>query len=194
MPDCDGTGREPVAPDLVAFSGSASSIVSELGAIGDDSELSSTTTAATLTLPGGRASGHADVFASPRQNVVEQAYSFTALSVGAFPEAKGEFEGHALRFTGEIVDVHAHVTCIAIVGKQAWVGARITRATVDQVEVPNSAGTPLTFRVQDSGDGTNVDVASLWALSSSEISFCNTRPTTNALRESVDGNIQVHPQ
>lgn len=168
--------------------------MSELGATEDDEEISSTITTETLTLTGGRASGHADVFATPRQNVVEQSYSFTAVSDGAFPAAKGQFEGHSLRFTGEEVNVHADVTCVAIVGNQAWIGARVTSATVDHVDVPNVAGTPLAFRVQDNGEGTNIDVASLWALIASDITFCNTRPTTNALRPSVDGNIQVQPQ
>jgi hypothetical protein len=169
--------------------------VSELGATADDEEFSSTITTETLTLTGGRASGHADIFATPRQNVVEQAYSFTAVSDGAFPAAKGQFEGHGLRFSGETVDVHADVTCVAIVGNQAWVGARITRATVDHVDVPNAAGTPLTFRVQDNGEGANIDAASLWFVASaSDIGFCNTRPIANGLRTSVDGNLQVRPQ
>jgi hypothetical protein len=123
-------------------------------------------------------------------------YSFTAASSGAYPLARGQFEGHALRFTGETVNVHAEVTCMVIVNNQAWIGLRMTRATVDEEEVPNARGTPMTLRVQDNGEDPSVaDAASLWFLGfASELSFCNTRPTTNALRPSTTGNVQVKPE
>jgi len=155
-----------------------------------------TAVASTLVPTGGQANGHVDIFATARQNIVEETYSFTATSKDAFPLAKGQFEGHALRFTGETVNIHAEVTCMSIDGNVAYVGARITRATVDEQEVPNSAGVPLTFRVQDAGnDVTAADAASLWFLASaSDIIFCNTRPTTNALRSTIIGNVQVKPE
>jgi hypothetical protein len=137
-----------------------------------------------------------DIFATARQNIVEESYSFTAAAIGEFPAARGQFEGHALRFTGETVDIHADVTCMAIVGNQAWIGARLTRATVDQQDVPNAEGTPLTFRVVDTGEDASVaDGASLWFLGfASELAFCNARPTTNAVRTSATGNVQVKPE
>lgn len=191
---CNGTTREPTAPRRTTTSENANSLLPGFSAMdaGAD-EIPSAFTAATLSPTGGIANGHADIFGTLKNNVVEQTYSFTAVSAGEFPEARGQFEGHGLRFTGEVVNVHADVTCMTIVGGQAWIGARITRATVDGEEVPGGAGTPLTFSVFDGGETAAVgDSASLWFVASpSDIGFCNTRPTGNRNRASAIGNIQV---
>jgi hypothetical protein len=191
---CNGTTREPTAPRRSAPSEITNSLLSGFSAIEEGvDEAPSAFATATLSPTGGIASGHADIFATPKQNVVEQTYSFTAVSAGALPAARGEFEGHGLRFTGETVNIHADVTCMTIVGSQAWIGARITRATVDGEEVAGAAGTPLTFSVFDGGETAAVaDSASLWFVASpSDIGFCNTRPTGNRYRASAIGNIQV---
>ena len=191
---CDGTAREPTAPRRTASSESINTLLASLSAMdaGVD-EIPSAFVTTTLSPTGGIASGHADIFATPKQNVVEQTYSFTAVTAGELPEARGQFEGHGLRFTGEVVNIHADVTCMTIVGSQAWIGARITRATVDGEEVPGGAGTPLTFSVFDGGETAAIpDSASLWFVASpSDIGFCNTRPTGNRNRASAIGNIQV---
>ena len=191
---CNGPTREPTGPRHTPSTAKVTSLLSSLltGEEGAD-EIPTAVAVTTLSPTGGISTGHADVFATPKQNVVEQTYSFSAVSVGEFPQARGQFEGHGLRFTGEVVDIHAAVTCMTIVGNQAWIGARITRATVDGEEVVGGAGTPLTFSVFDGGERAAVaDSASLWFVASaSDIGFCNTRPTANRNRASEVGNIQI---
>jgi hypothetical protein len=191
---CNGTTGEPTAPPRTVPSETANSLLSGFSTIVEGvDETPSAFAAAILSPTGGIASGHADIFATPKQNVVEQTYSFTAVSAGEFPAARGQFEGRGLRFTGEVVNVHADITCMTIVGSQAWIGARITRATVDGEDVAGGAGTPLTFSVFDGTENAAVaDSASLWFVASpSDIGFCNTRPTGNRYRASSIGNIQV---
>lgn len=194
---CDGPSGEPAAPRFARMSTSISSALADFSSVDEEVDAGASATIGAAVVPvGGKASAHVDIFATARQNVVEQTYSLIAASAGEFPLAKGEFEGHALRFTGETVNIHAEVTCMAIVGNQAWIGLRITRATIDEQEVPGAAGTPMTFRVQDNGEGASAaDAASLWFLGfADEIAFCNTRPTTNPLRTSTTGNVQVKPE
>jgi hypothetical protein len=198
---CDAPRRDPVAPGLTLSSSvRANSALPESFVIddaADDGEaLAPSSFASTPLATGGRANGHVDIFATARQNIVEMTYSFTAASDRNLPAAKGQFEGHALRFTGETVNVHATVTCMTIVGNRAWIGARITRATVNQEEVPDAAGGALTFSVVDNGEGEGVsDEASLWFVGQTdEIPFCNTRPTSNRPRPSTVGNVQVKPE
>ena len=188
---CDGATREPTMPRHTPTSAKANALVSSLLTEEEGGDESPT---AIATASGGIASGHADIFGTSRVNVVEQTYSFSAVSAGEFPRARGQFEGHGLRFTGEVVVIHADVTCMTIVGNQAWIGARITRATVDGEEVVGGAGTPLTFSVFEGGESAAVaDSASLWFVASaSDIGFCNARPRSNRNRASEIGNLHVH--
>jgi len=192
-------------PDLVAPHRATASIEALLGPGDTQAIESADVTAADVTAPdvapsdiatGGQASGHTDTFATPTQNVFEQRYSFNARSVGAYPAARGEFEAHSRRFTGEAVVIHAEVTCMAIVGSQAYIGARITKATVDQVEQPNAPGVALVFNVRDNGEGDGVaDDASLFYLGyTSEIAYCNSRPLIPVMRPSTNANVQVRPE
>ena len=186
--------------DLVAPRRETASIVALMG-LGDAQAIESADVAAADGAPadlatGGQASGHTDTFATPTQNVFEQRYSFNARSVGAFPAATGEFEAHSRRFTGETVVVHAEVTCLAIVGRQAYIGARITKATIDQEDVPDAAGVALVFDVRDNGEGDGVaDDASLFYLGyTSEIAYCDSRPLIPVMRPSTNANVQVRAE
>ena len=146
---------------------------------------------------GGKASGRADVHGTPVQNVLDETYSFTAVSTDAAPLANGQVEVHLLRFTGEEVVVHAEVTCVSIVGNEAWVGSRISRFTRNQQEVPERVGLPMIFRVRDLGEAEGtIDLASLVFFPPTEdgdLEHCNARPDFPILRESSAGNIQVKP-
>ena len=153
-------------------------------------------TAESAALSGMRAnaSGHPVVQGTPVQNVLDQRYSFSAVSADPFPTAMGQVDVHYVRFTGEELTVHADVTCLSVVGDQAWVGARMTRVTVNGADVPDRVGAPMIFRVVDGGEGENAgDLASLvsFPASGGDITHCTTRPDFPILRESAIGNIQV---
>ena len=155
--------------------------------------------ASILEAKGGKASGSVEVHGTPAQNVKDQRYSFIAVSTGLHPTAKGQVEVHSVRFTGEEITVHAAVTCLSILGDQAWGGSRITRVVVDGQEVPGRVDQPMIFRVRDLGEGTGItDVASLVFFmpvgSDGDLVHCTTRPDFPILRESVIGNIQVKPE
>lgn len=148
---------------------------------------------------GGRAGGHAEVHGTTVQNVVDESYSFTAVSSQEFPLAKGEVEVHFLRFSGETVAVHAAVSCLAIQGNMAWVGAVVSHFTIDQQDQPELVGRPMILRVQDLGEGDGVaDLGSLAffppAGSAGDLAHCATQPSFPILRVSDNGNIQVTPR
>jgi len=154
-------------------------------------------TAGELLGSGGKAGGRADVHGTPVQNVLDETYSFTAVSTDAPPFAKGEVEVHLLRFTGQELVVHAEVTCVSIVGNEAWVGSRVRRFSVNREEVPQLVDRPMIFRVRDVGEGEGtVDLASLVFFpptAEGDLEHCNARPDFPILRESGTGNIQVNP-
>jgi hypothetical protein len=146
---------------------------------------------------GPEASGLVNVHGTPVQNIVEQRYSFTAISTDAFTTSKGQVEVHDVRFTGDEVTVQADVTCLAVLGQQAWVGAEIRRLTFNGQEVPDRTGRPMIFRVLDTGEGQQgVDLASLvfFPPAGGDLAHCATRPDFPILRESRTGNIQVKPE
>jgi hypothetical protein len=170
VPACDGPASEPMAPTPVGTS--------------------------VLLTTGWIASGHPVVQGTPVQNVREQEYSFTAISTDAYPSAKGQVEVHYVRFTGQELRVHAEVTCLSVVGQQAWIGAEITRLVVDGAVVPDREGAPMIFRVVDVGEGEDAtDLASLVSFPppGGDVVHCTTRPDFPILREST-GNIQVKPE
>jgi hypothetical protein len=148
---------------------------------------------AALLPSSGRASGHADIHGTEVQNIKDEKYSFTAKPEGALPSAKGEVEVHFLRFTGEEATVHAEITCVSVVGNQAWVGARVVRFILGGEEVPGDLR--MIFRVQDLGEANDVnDLASLVFFGfppGGDLTYCNTRPSFPILFPSTNGNIQV---
>jgi hypothetical protein len=152
-----------------------------------------------VLVAGGRASGHVAVQGTPVQNVSDQRYSFSAVSAGAFPAAKGQVEVHFVRFSGEEVTVHADVTCLSIEGNQAWVGSQTSRYISDGEEVPERTGIPMVFRVADLGERENAaELASLVLFhlvpEGQDIAHCTSRIDFPILRESTTGNIQVSPE
>jgi hypothetical protein len=177
---CDERAREPVVPNAVSSAVSPAAAIAELSSIG-----------------GAKASGHADIHATLVQNVRDETYSFTALSTGTFPLAKGQVQVHFLQFTGEKFTVHAEVTCLSIVGNEAWVGSLVTRYVIDGQEQPERVGGPMIFRVQDTGEGHGAtDLASLvffGAAPGGDLAHCNTQPPFPIMRESTNGTIQVKP-
>jgi hypothetical protein len=145
---------------------------------------------------GGKASGHVAVQGTPVQNIRDQRYSFTAIADGAFPSAKGQVVVHSMRFTGEEITVHAEVTCLSIVGDQAWVGSRVTRYVSDGDEVSDRIGLPMVFTVVDQGEGENgTEQASLvffyFPPEGQDFEHCTTHPEIPILRLSTTGNIQI---
>jgi hypothetical protein len=101
---------------------------------------------------GGRASGRFDL-ASPFTNILEEEYSFAALSTGDFPNAKGQMEGKITR-AATFQDIHAEVDCLAISGTQAWVSGPLKRLVINGVPQPTE-GRYVVWRVLDNGEGAN---------------------------------------
>ena len=167
--------------------------------------------ATVLEVTGGMASGHADVSGVPIGSIsrFDETISFTARSTGDFPLATGRVEFHGFSIpglenpSGDKWTVHAEVTCLAIVGNQAWVGARMIRWVYNGEEWLWRRGGPMIFRVVDAGEGADAtDQASLAYFPvpsipgpvADDMSFCNTRPNFPILRTELRGNIQVKPE
>jgi hypothetical protein len=139
---------------------------------------------------GGRATGHADITISTAPTTPARRLSFSALSTGAFPNAKGQAEVHIVSSLG-LTDVHADVDCLAILGNNAWVSGPVTKFRRNGQDVPFLPGFQMLFRVQDNGEGgTTVDGASL-IVGSFTARVCRLRPMLLILATSDDGNIQV---
>ena len=171
---CGGSERNPVAP---VGASPAPTVLTSMGAVGTG------------------ASGNAAIHGTTVQGVKDEMFSFTALSTGSAFAAKGQVAVHFLTFTNSEVTVHAEVTCVSVVGNQAWVGSRITQFARDGEAVPARVGRPMIFSVMDVGEGGGAtDLASLVffpSASAGDFEFCNTRPAVPVLRPSENGNIQV---
>jgi len=177
---CDESGRDPTRPESGGPPAANATRIVDVPAAG-----------------GARASGHADIHGTPVQNVRDEIFSFTAVSTNSPPLAKGQVTVHYVRFTGEEVAVWAEVTCLSVVGNEAWVGALVRRFVFDGQEQPALAGRPMIFRLRDMGEGQGVtDLASLVFFPPApgdQLTHCITRPAFPILRESTNGNIQVEP-
>jgi hypothetical protein len=135
---------------------------------------------------GGRATGHADITSGS----TGQKYSFSALSTGDFPNAKGQSEGHVIDPTFGRAIVHVDVDCLAITGNNAWVSGPVTKFRINGQDVPFPPGLQALARVQDNGEGgTTVDEASL-GVGVFGAQVCRSRPLLPLL-PSDHGNIQV---
>jgi hypothetical protein len=141
-----------------------------------------------------RASGHVTLHGTTVQNIVDETISFTALGSGDGNLGKGQVEVHALRFTGEELVVHADVTCVSVVGANAFIGSRVTRFVLDGEEQPIE-GAPMVFQVRDGGEGDDaIDQASLVFFGvpvGGDLTYCATHPAIPILRPSDNGNVQV---
>jgi len=101
---------------------------------------------------GGHAGGHFEL-PEPFFPIVTEQYSFTALSTGNFPSAKGQLEGKIARATN-FQDIHVEVDCLVVDGNEAWMSGPITRLIVNGVQQPPN-GRQVAWRVRDNGEGTN---------------------------------------
>jgi len=192
---CDSAVRDPAGPGTAVSLAVLTQRGSFDGAGGAEEEVG-IADASGVEPTGGGASGHVEVQGTPTQNVRDQKYSFNALSTGDLSQARGQVEVHYIRFTGEEIMVHAEVTCLSVVGDQAWVGSRRTRVVVDGQEVPEAVGLPMIFRVRDLGEGNDAtDLASLvfFPPAGGDLAHCTTRPNFPILRQSAVGNVQVRP-
>jgi hypothetical protein len=142
---------------------------------------------------GGKASGRFELV-SPALGIAEERYSFTAQTT-TFPLAKGQMEVQALQANNVTFKVHSEVTCMSIVGNQAYIGGRARKVWINNQEVPGLEGITTIWRVQDNGEGANAppDLASLVFFFANEQAHCALRfqlpmtPTAN-------GNIQVRAE
>lgn len=101
---------------------------------------------------GGFAMGRFEL-AAPFFPIQAEQYSFNALSVGTFPNAKGQLEGKIARLTN-FQDIHIKVDCLVINGNEAWMSGPITRLVVNGV-AEDPRGRQVAWRVQDNGEGSN---------------------------------------
>jgi len=76
------------------------------------------------------------------------------------------------------------VTCLEVVGNEAWIGGVITHSSI-----PGREGTARVFRVVDRGDGSPPDQASLLIVGDATVT-CHTRPPL-PLEDLERGNIKV---
>jgi hypothetical protein len=148
---CDRSTSNPTAP-VSRSTASADVLPSSLTPIGLADPIAALSTAglsAAAATTGGRASGHADV----TQFGLDEAYSFTALSIAATKTetAKGEMEG-TISFGTNNLELHVDVNCLSIAGNTAWVGGLTTRFVVNGVTQPNFE---MLWEVRDNGEGAN---------------------------------------
>jgi hypothetical protein len=176
---CDGPAHNPTAPSAVGQ------------AIG--AEVATANTGSLLRAVLGGASGRADIHGTAVQNIRDETYSFTAIPTGTSQLAKGQVEAHFVNFQGQQFVVHSNVTCVSVVGNQAWVGSRVTRFVIDGEDIAARIGGPMVFRVQDMGEGYGIsDLASLVFFGRDPLTYCSERPAFPILFESGKGNIQVN--
>ena len=129
------------------------------------------------------------------------------LVVPPIPLATGQVEFHGFSIpgvqfpSGDAWTIHAEVTCLAIVGNQAWVGARMIRWVYNGEEWLWRRGGSMILRVVDGGEGAGATDQSSLAFFpppgfpvADDMSFCNTRPNFPILRTELRGNIQVKPE
>lgn len=196
---CDAPAHNPTAPTPLAQASGAEVAIANNGSLLGKNNLSGGHAAGTLTFPAvlGGASGRADIHGTAVQNIRDETYSFTAIPTGTSHLATGQVEAHFVNFQGQQFVVHSNVTCVSVVGNQAWVGTRITRFVIDGEDVAQRIGAPMIFRVQDMGEGhDHSDLASLVFFGiprdGGELAYCNERPAFPILFESGKGNIQVN--
>jgi len=115
---------------------------------------------------GGRASGHVD-FETPIGTIASEHYSFTALQTAASGfAAKGAYELHLTTVSGNNNRAQGRVICVAVVGNQARVAARVERLWIAGVRRdPDeffATGLHNIWNVTDGGEGEGaVDAANL---------------------------------
>jgi hypothetical protein len=141
-----------------------------------------------LTLTGGRGvtesisgSGH---YVRTDLPGVYRTFSFHATKK-ADETVKGEFQ---LDNDGLDLDFHGDIVCFTIVGNEAWVGAVSERTNAAGYDPPQEH----VFRIVDNGQGDNFipDQVSTMPLGDTD-SYCQNTPLYPALKDVLDGNIQI---
>jgi hypothetical protein len=116
-----------------------------------------------------------------------ETYGFEA-SIDGNGNVKGQFQA---TFTVPSVKFHADITCLAVDGNDAWMGAVVTQ-THDPVAFP--VGTEGVIRARDNGQGANAadDELGYWVLTSaSSCTAMRTDGVYGALFPWIHGNVQV---
>lgn len=111
-------------------------------------------------------------------------YAFHA-SVKADGAIDGQVEIH---FSSVPVEVHGIVTCLSVVGNNAWLGAVITRS--DAAFPGLAVGREIVWRVQDNGKGADAGTDRVRGFALRAADSCNNRPLFT-LREWTNGNVQI---
>ena len=113
------------------------------------------------------------------------AFSATKRADGS---VQGEYQLHSRVGAGAIV--HVSVTCLAVVGNQAWVGGIITHSTNPTI----IEGSISYFRTLDNdanGTPDQLSPARLNDVAGEDIRFCTERPTGLPLNNIEQGNVTV---
>jgi hypothetical protein len=184
MPTHDHTGSPSF--DAAATDGQLAPVFDPTAYLTDDVSLQQLVT-------GGSANGHFELI-SPALGIANEKYSFTAKTT-TFPLAKGQMEVHAVQANNVTFEVHSEVTCMSVVGNQAYVGGRAKKVVINNVQQPGLEGITTIWRVQDNGEGANdpPDLGSLIFFFANEQAHCLLRfqlPMT----PSASGNIQVRAE
>jgi hypothetical protein len=177
---CGQSGLDPVAPDAV-------SVVRQ----GDSGVISTLDVGAHRAM----AAGHA-VLTGEGTTVQEEEYSFTARSTGSSLSsvaADGQVEVHYVSVSGDGI-VHARVTCLAVVGNEAWIGSRVSLHILNGQQISDERS--MVFRVQDGGNPSNtIEHATLVYFSPAadfDLNHCQNHPAfPPVVRNSERGNITV---
>jgi hypothetical protein len=110
-------------------------------------------------------------------------HAFTAQS-----DADGNVNGQA-EFQLRYIDttVHVEVTCLAVVGNDAWIGGTVTRSSNPAQVGP---GLQILFRVQDNGEGNAHPPDMTSQLVWGAVPSCSSTPPLGLI-EWTNGNVQV---
>ena len=146
------------------------------------------------------ATGHVEIHGVLPTPIQDERISFSAISTGNGVAATGQVQLHASRYIGADFLMHAEVTCLSVVGNEAWIGAIVRKLEIKDPAVtpPPFVGTPAVFVVKDNGEGDGVvDEAALIFFpftAGADIEHCEQRPVLTglrALRPSTHGNVRV---
>ncbi len=148
---------------------------------------------------GGRASGHVG-FDTPLGGIASEHYSFTALQTAPSGfAADGAYQLHLTTVSGNNNKAQGRVICVAVIGNQARVAARVERLWIAGVpRDPNEFfATPLhnIWTVTDGGEGDGTtDTASLMFFTDAPGAalHCEVGGVSNNPQRPIDeGNVQV---
>ncbi|HEX4525849.1 MAG TPA: hypothetical protein VH108_03825 [Gaiellaceae bacterium] len=120
------------------------------------------------------------------QTLELQSFGFTARSTHD-GLAEGWFNYHEVD-DGALFTANGPVTCLTVIGNDAWIGAVIQRSND-----PTYVGLGAWWHVTDNGEGTARDVTTFLGVGSLEATqaFCDTHPAYRHPFPIDSGNIQV---